>query len=134
MRALIAHGWINEKGDDLILAIERLIEKELRMAEKKNEVGTNRNPMLIGQPEVVYPKPVMDGRFIRILEVAPGGRKTKRFRVDSKEGGYEISYVYFYPKWRKYVFEPLPDTVYEEVCMREIAQFIEDQTKRWRTR
>jgi hypothetical protein len=88
------------------------------------------NPILLGMPEVIYPKLAMDGQFIRIMECAPTG-KTKRFRVDSKEGGV-IAFVLFYPRWRKYVFEPLENTVYEEVCMREIADFIERQTKSWR--
>jgi hypothetical protein len=89
------------------------------------------NPILIGTPEVIYPRLALNGKFIRIMECDNGVHKTKLFRVDNKETG-EIAYIRFYPKWRKYVFEPLDNTVYEQVCMREIADFIERQTMLWR--
>lgn len=72
-------------------------------------------------------------KYITITQsgLSPSG-KTKVFRVDSKEAGFEIGYVRFYPKWRKYVYEPLDDTIYEQVCLREIASFIEQETITWR--
>jgi hypothetical protein len=72
-------------------------------------------------------------KYITITQsgFSPSG-KTKVFRVDSKEAGFEIGYVRFYPKWRKYVYEPLNNTIYEQVCLRDIASFIEEQTVLWR--
>ena len=31
--------------------------------------------------------------------------------------------------WRKYIFSPSSDTVFEADCLRDIAQFCEDSTK-----
>lgn len=40
-----------------------------------------------------------------------------------------LGYVEWAGRWRKYVFFPLSMTIYEETCLRDIAEFIELQTK-----
>lgn len=57
---------------------------------------------------------------------------TQVWRVFSKatsEMGHLIGEVKWFGRWRKYAYFPAPDTVYEEVCLREIAKFGEDLTK-----
>lgn len=66
---------------------------------------------------------------------APDGRKTQRWIVWSgKEGfeGSELGQVKFYPQWRKYSFFPASQTLFEADCLRDIATFCEDETKKWR--
>lgn len=71
------------------------------------------------------------GTYIEIKEAPATDRKTKLFHIWSKEGAY-LGAISFWPKWRKYTFFPQQGTLYEEVCLREIADFIEKQTHQWR--
>jgi len=65
-----------------------------------------------------------------ITEVVPDdGRKTRVWRVDSKYGGIPLGKISWFSRWRKYGFYPDKDTVYEEVCMRELSDFIVERTK-----
>lgn len=68
-------------------------------------------------------------RFERLSESG----KTKRWVVESAEG-QPIAYVEWGGHWRKYIFFPLSCTIFEEVCLREIADFIQGETKAHRAR
>jgi len=57
--------------------------------------------------------------------------KTKVWAVLSKDGG-QIGTVCWYGPWRKYCFVPMDGTVFEQVCLREIAQFCENATRQHR--
>lgn len=62
-------------------------------------------------------------------------RKTKVWVVwSSKEDfeGNELGQVRFYPQWRKYAFFPTAQTLFEQDCLRDIADFCETATKEWR--
>jgi len=52
--------------------------------------------------------------------------------VRKEESGERIGSVYWYNPWRKYCFFPAPGTVYEQDCLRDIADFVETETKRHR--
>lgn len=52
-----------------------------------------------------------------------------RWAVLAKEGGDALGEVKWFGRWRGYAFYPLLDTVYEQDCLRDIAGFIEEQTK-----
>ena len=71
-------------------------------------------------------------KWINIVEVPNPGRKTKKFEIHSKEDDSSIGIIKWYGPWRKYCFFPLSETVYEQVCLRDIAQFIEEETRRYR--
>ena len=45
------------------------------------------------------------------------------------DGHHLIGLVHWYGPGRKYCFFPIAETVFEQVCLREIAAFCEDQTK-----
>ena len=51
---------------------------------------------------------------------------------------YDLGEIRWYGRWRKYAFYPHWDTIYEQDCLRKIADFCEDQTKKlratWKTR
>jgi len=60
-----------------------------------------------------------------------GGKehKTNEYEVVEKHNVRNgLGNIFWLARWRKYVFEPNPRTVYEETCMREISQFIEEET------
>jgi hypothetical protein len=58
----------------------------------------------------------------------PPAKLTKRWAVRPKDDGY-LGMVSWYGPWRKYCFFPMGNTVYEQVCLREIADFCESETK-----
>lgn len=56
-------------------------------------------------------------------------RKTKVWGVRSKGTGEMIGGIKWLSGWRKYAFFPNMETVYEEICLRDIAEFIERVTE-----
>jgi hypothetical protein len=67
------------------------------------------------------------GKWITFRRAASIG-KTERWLIVSENGG-EIGAIRWYGPWRRYCFLPLEGTVYEEQCLREIADFCERLTK-----
>lgn len=65
--------------------------------------------------------------WIRFDELTPNPA-TKRWAVMPKDGSAQIGMVSWYGPWRKYCFFPMASTVFEWVCLREIAEFCESQT------
>lgn len=58
------------------------------------------------------------------LRETPEKRKTQIWEVMT----YEyicLGFIKWFPSWRKYAFYPETDTVYENVCLKDIANFIE---------
>ena len=72
------------------------------------------------------------GTFIQFVdEGIPSGMKTHIFRVESAdpvEVTMILGTVKWYGQWRKYCFMPNGQTVYEQTCLREIADFCENMT------
>ena len=65
------------------------------------------------------------------------GAKTHKYEVKSRLNGTLLGYVKWLNQWRRYCFYPI-DAVFEETCLRDIAEFIEQRTmihkvnKRWK--
>lgn len=69
-------------------------------------------------------------QYVRFNEVY-SPNKTKIFAVVNwRDIG--LGFVRFKPQWRKYCFYPSINCVFEEICMRDISNFIESETKKWR--
>jgi hypothetical protein len=70
------------------------------------------------------------------IEFVPNGPsatgKTFTWIVEAKDGS-AIGEVKWFGRWRKYSFYPASDCVFEQTCLREIAEFIEDRTREQRT-
>lgn len=60
------------------------------------------------------------------------GEKTSVWFVSNAETKEKIGYVKWYGPWRKYCYFPIDQTVYEQDCLRDIANFIENATKEHR--
>ena len=58
-------------------------------------------------------------------------RKTKVWDVVTKDGQTLLGQIRWYPSWRKYSFFPFGNTIYENICLRNIAQFIEEVGYSW---
>ena len=57
------------------------------------------------------------------------GCKTSLWIVKTKEDSIPLGLIKWYGAWRTYAFFPANDTIFEDDCLRDIAQFIEDRMK-----
>lgn len=61
------------------------------------------------------------------------GKKTNTYGVWSKNDTYQehpLGAIKWFSAWRKYAFNTMgPHVILEEVCMRDISQFIVEETK-----
>ena len=67
------------------------------------------------------------GTYIHFVE-GPPKPKTKTWWIVSKDDDKHLGWIGWFARWRKYAFYPKPNTVYEQVCLRDIAMFCETQT------
>jgi hypothetical protein len=51
--------------------------------------------------------------------------KTQVWDVKTKDESIPLGQIKWFGRWRKYAFFPFEDTVYENICLRDIAEFIE---------
>lgn len=65
-------------------------------------------------------------RWIK-FELAANLPKTQVFNVLTKEGGY-LGQVKWFGQWRRYCFYPDVGSIYEQDCLRDIANFVQQQT------
>jgi hypothetical protein len=56
-------------------------------------------------------------------------RVTDRWQVLTIDGRELLGMVEWYSRWRCYCFAPDPGTIFERWCLRDIADFCEEQTK-----
>ena len=54
--------------------------------------------------------------------------KTKCIEV-RHESGEVLGWIYWYPRWHKYVYHPEPRTVYDDGCLQEISTHLEIFTR-----
>jgi hypothetical protein len=66
---------------------------------------------------------------IELDEAASEGRKTSVWRVIANEGDTLLGEVKWFGRWRGYAFHPESWTVFEQKCLREIAEFVESKSK-----
>lgn len=65
--------------------------------------------------------------MIDFAGTSPSG-KTNIYSVGNQETGHRIGDIRWHGPWRKYAFFPAPGCLFEEDCLRDIAQFLEDAT------
>ena len=66
--------------------------------------------------------------------LAEEGKKTNIWDVVTAEKCEELGVIKWFSRWRKYSFFPLGGTVYENICLKDIAEFIEEQMRERRQR
>jgi hypothetical protein len=71
-------------------------------------------------------------KWVRFVLTDTPGRKTKVWLVQTKDGE-DLGEIKFWPRWRKYSFFPLPNTLYEQDCLWDIADFCARKTQEWKT-
>jgi hypothetical protein len=59
----------------------------------------------------------------------PAKNKTKIWNIRTKDSHDLIGVVRWHCPWRKYCLFGITEVVYEQDCLRDIAEFIEQKTK-----
>lgn len=62
------------------------------------------------------------GTWITFDELDPAP-KTRRWQVTNRATSEALGTISWFGRWRKYAFHPAPGMVFEEVCLRDIAEF-----------
>ena len=55
-------------------------------------------------------------------------KKTNIWAIRSTQGDDRLGFVKWHGPWRKYAFFPEPNCLFEEDCLRDIADFVEGAT------
>lgn len=67
-------------------------------------------------------------QYTAFEEVENPGKKTRIWDMRSKTG-FMTGSIRWWGAWRKYVFFPEPDCLFDKDCLRLIADFCEEQTR-----
>lgn len=70
-----------------------------------------------------------DPKWIRFEEDTPPAWKTKAWRVVNTQHGAFLGWVKWWGGWRRYCFFPGDGTIFEQDCLRDIAEFCEAKTR-----
>jgi poly-D-alanine transfer protein DltD len=69
-----------------------------------------------------------EAKHLKFVE-GPSKPKTKTWWVVNKHDDIHLGWIGWFARWRKYAFFPKPETVYEEDCLQDIADFCIRKTK-----
>jgi len=100
--------------------IEKRMTAEWVKTEEDFVINCIKNPLKI---------PAFEPKHLLFIE-GPPKPKTKTWWVVNKYDDIQLGWIGWFTKWQKYGFFPKPDTVYEEDCLRDIAYFCENETKK----
>lgn len=64
-----------------------------------------------------------------LFKEGPSKPKTKTWWVVNKHSDTHLGNIGWFAIWRKYAFFPNQETVFEQDCLIDIADFIENKTK-----
>lgn len=74
----------------------------------------------------------MEVKYIDFRRPRPSkSGKTKIWKVESYEEEV-LGEISWFGRWRRYAFQPGPFTIFEYDCLRKIADFCENETKKLR--
>lgn len=68
-------------------------------------------------------------KFLQIIpdnvEYLRKKKKTKQYIVASRKKNQDIGMIKWYNHWRRYVFFPYVDTIFDSACLKEIVEFLD---------
>ena len=73
----------------------------------------------------------MESKYLTFIKDTVPGRKTPLVHVMNKEATY-LGLIYFNPGWRKYVFEPEANIIFDTKCLTDIISKLDELTKAWK--
>lgn len=65
-------------------------------------------------------------------EYVTPGKKTHSYGVKNRQSLTTLGVIRFWPAWRKYVFEPVGDVIFDAKCLAEITEKLDSLTAEWR--
>jgi len=63
-------------------------------------------------------------KYLDFILISDSG-KTQRFAVRSRSHGDSLAYIRWYSPWRQYTVNPVPGTVWNKDCLRDVAGFLD---------
>jgi hypothetical protein len=73
----------------------------------------------------------MNGSYVKFEESGSSvSGKTKIWLVKNSNSDFEVGRIMWHAPWRKYVFEPARNCIFDANCLLEIASFTVAETKR----
>ncbi len=66
-----------------------------------------------------------------VIEEKP---KTTVYRIQSIKDGDFLGKIFWYGRWRQYIFEPENRTAWTDTCLEEVLQFLKQKKKEMRNR
>jgi hypothetical protein len=63
--------------------------------------------------------------FISFNERPNPGKLTKIWDVVNASNQSNLGIIAYYPAWRKYVFQPQGETIFDAVCLTDVLSFIQ---------
>ena len=73
----------------------------------------------------------MESKYLTFIRDIVPGRKTPIVHVMNKETTY-LGTIYFNPGWRKYVFEPEANIIFDTKCLTDIISKLDELQAEWR--
>jgi len=70
------------------------------------------------------PKLLKVTKYLNYTEVGNTG-KTKLVGVGNNYGE-KLGYIKYHSPWRKYIFSPITDSLYDTSCLKDICDFIDE--------
>ena len=74
-------------------------------------------------------RPPKDYKHFKFIQVSsPPQVKTRRWEARTKDERTVLGNVRWYAHWRRYVFFPEANTLYDQNCLWDIADFVAERT------
>ena len=73
----------------------------------------------------------MESKYLTFIRDNVPGRKTPLVHVMNKETTY-LGLIYFNPGWRKYVFEPESNIIFDTKCLTDIISKLDELQTEWK--
>jgi len=69
------------------------------------------------------------GTHIEFLNITGSG-KTEKWSVINRKSTHMLGVIKWHSPWRRYTFQPTHASIYDWLCLRELADFCENATIR----
>lgn len=73
----------------------------------------------------------MESKYLDFIEETIPNRKTPIVHVMNKSTTY-LGMIYFYPSWRKFIFRPEADIIFDTSCLLDIVNKLNELQENWK--
>ena len=64
--------------------------------------------------------------YVTITTQAELAHKRPYYFVTNNRTGDRLAQIYYYPQWRQYVWQALPDCIFSKGCTKDILDFMQN--------